>query len=43
MASSPQPRNRLGKGGGKNNEMPKHMWKKKAGGKEKGSKEGRER
>ena len=39
MASSPQPRNRLEKGESKNDIVPTYMWKKKAGGERKGSKE----
>ena len=39
MASSLQPRNRLGKGGSKNDIVPTYMWKKKAGGERKDSKE----
>jgi len=33
MASSPQPRNRLGKGRSKNDMVPIYIWKKKAGSK----------
>ena len=43
MASSLQPRNRLGKGGSKNDAVPTYMWKKEAGDKRKDSKENRRR
>ena len=43
MASSSQPRNRLGKRRSKDDTVPTHMWKKKTGDKRKRSKENRKR